>query len=118
MFQAKLGRYSSMASKDDGSRGTGRLNRRNVLLGTASLAAFPLLGGIAWAQDKIDMRINWWGSDDRHQKTLKLIKLFEQKNPGIKMTPEYGGLIGYQDKLSTEFAGGHAPDVMQLADGP
>ena len=107
-----------MASKDDGIMGMGRLNRRNVLLGTVALAASPLLGGIARAQDKIDMRINWWGSDARHQKTLKLIKLFEQKNPGIKMTPEYGGLIGYQDKLSTEFAGGHAPDVMQLDDGP
>ena len=65
---------------------------------------------------KISMRVSWWGSDDRHQRTLKMLKLFEARHPGLSMTAEYGGLIGYQDKLSTEFAGGNAPDVMQIAD--
>ncbi len=62
------------------------------------------------------MLVAWWGSDDRHQKTLKLLKLFESKHPGLKMDAQYGGLIGYQDKISTQFAGGSAPDIMQISD--
>lgn len=62
------------------------------------------------------MRISWWGSEDRHQRTLKVIKLWESRNPGITLKPEYGGFLGYQDKLSTQFAGHNAPDIMQIAD--
>src|SRR5258708_6641556 len=80
-----------------------RPSRGGVSRGAAALAASPLFAGIGRAAGT-DMRIAWWGSDDRHQKTLKVLKLFEQQNPGVTMTPEYGGLIGYQDKLSTEFA--------------
>lgn len=92
--------------------------RRGVLLGAASLLAGTTLPfQQTRAQDaKVTMRIAWWGSDDRHQRTLKMIKLWESRNPGGKMTAEYGGLIGYQDKRSTEFAGGNAPDVLQIAD--
>ena len=95
-----------------------RASRRAVLRGAASaLVGAGLLPGAAGAQDtKVTMRISWWGSDDRHQRTLKLIKLWESREPGATMTPQYGGLIGYQDKLSTEFAGRNAPDVMQIAD--
>jgi len=88
------------------------IDRRTIMLAAASLLATR-----ARAQEKkIDMRISWWGSDDRHQKTLKLIKLWESRNPGATMAAQYGGLIGYQDKLSTEFAGHNAPDIMQIAD--
>lgn len=89
-----------------------RAGRRAILFGGAAMLAAP-----ARAQDaKVNMRISWWGSDDRHQRTLKMIKLWESRNPGATMAAQYGGLIGYQDKLSTEFAGRNAPDVMQIAD--
>jgi multiple sugar transport system substrate-binding protein len=94
----------------------GRPNRRSVLLGAAVLAAGAALPAAVRAQSTATLRLSWWGSNDRHQKTLKLIKLFEQKHPGVTITPEYGGFVGYQDKLSTEFAGGNAPDVMQVAE--
>ncbi len=89
--------------------------RRAVLLGGAALAA----GATSDARAQTPagkMRISWWGSDDRHQRTLKIIKLWEARNPGMTLTPEYGGFLGYQDKLSTEFAGRNAPDIMQIAD--
>ncbi|SHG01575.1 multiple sugar transport system substrate-binding protein [Kaistia soli DSM 19436] len=94
----------------------GRLTRRTILVGAGALAASPLLSGVSFAQDATTMRLSWWGSDDRHKKTLALIQLFQSKHPGLSVTPEYGGFVGYQDKLSTEFAGGNAPDVMQVAD--
>jgi multiple sugar transport system substrate-binding protein len=92
-------------------------SRRDVLRGAAALGATAVMTRGLRAQDvKATMRLAWWGSDDRHQRTLKLIKLFESRHPGLVMTGEYGGLIGYQDKLSTEFAGRSAPDIMQISD--
>ncbi len=94
----------------------GTLSRRTVLMGATALVGLPLLSSLAHGQDQVDMRIAWWGSDDRHQKTLKMIDLFEAEHPGLTMESQYGGLIGYGDKMSTEFAGGNAPDVMQIAE--
>ncbi len=94
----------------------GQPSRRSVLLGAGALLSGTALVGHAKAQEPAKMRISWWGSDDRHQKTLKLIKLWESRNPGVTMSAQYGGLIGYQDKLSTEFAGRNAPDIMQISD--
>jgi multiple sugar transport system substrate-binding protein len=64
--------------------------------------------------ETIELRMTWWGSDARHEKTLKVIELFEQKNPGIKITPEYSGFDGYFDKLNTQIAAGNAPDLIQM----
>lgn len=109
---------TNLDTKDPAIGGSGgRLNRRAVLLGATALASAPLWAGMVRAQEQIDMRIAWWGSDDRHQKTLEIIKLFETQHPGLTMEAQYGGFVGYQDKLSTEFAGGNAPDVIQLPDG-
>lgn len=60
------------------------------------------------------LRIVWWGGDQRHQKTLDVIKLFEAANPDIKIFPEYSGMDGYFDKLNVQLAGGTAPDVIQF----
>lgn len=62
----------------------------------------------------VELRMSWWGSDERHEKTLKAIELFEQKNPGIKITGEYSGFDGYMDKLNTQIAAGNAPDLVQM----
>ncbi len=102
----------------DHSDGAVRTRRRDLLLGATSLLGGTALfaGGVRAEDAKIKMRIGWWGSDDRHQRTLKLIKLWESRKPGAVMTAEYGGLIGYSDKISTEFAGRNAPDVLQISD--
>lgn len=64
---------------------------------------------------KVELRVLWWGSQDRHDLTMKAIKLFEDKNPTIKVTPEYSGFDGYWDKLSVQVGGGSAPDVIQMS---
>jgi multiple sugar transport system substrate-binding protein len=65
--------------------------------------------------EKVELRMLWWGSQDRHDLTMKAIKLFEDKNPNIKVTPEYSGFDGYWDKLSVQVGGGSAPDVIQMS---
>ncbi|MBS4178241.1 ABC transporter substrate-binding protein [Lederbergia citrea] len=63
---------------------------------------------------KINLRIAWWGSQDRHDKTQAAIKLFEEKNPDIKVTAEFTGWDGYWEKLATAAAGKNLPDVIQM----
>lgn len=64
--------------------------------------------------EKVDLRMAWWGSDERHEKTQKAIELFESRNPGVTITPEYSGFDGYMDKLNTQIAAGNAPDLIQM----
>ncbi len=64
-------------------------------------------------QANIELRMAWWGGQDRHDRTLKVIELYEKKHPNVKITAEYSGVDGYFDKLSTQFAAGNAPDIIQ-----
>ncbi|MFB9274359.1 ABC transporter substrate-binding protein [Cohnella cellulosilytica] len=65
-------------------------------------------------QQNVELRMAWWGSQERHDKTLAAIELFEEKYPNIKITAEYSGLDGYFDKLNTQIAAGNAPDLIQM----
>jgi len=60
----------------------------------------------------VEIRFAWWGSDDRHKTTQQIIDLFEEKNPGITVVPDYTDWDGYWDKLATATAGGDTPDVI------
>lgn len=64
--------------------------------------------------EKVELRIMWWGSDTRHEATLKVIELFEKKYPHITFSEEYLGSDGYWDKLNILVAGGNTPDILQL----
>ncbi len=63
--------------------------------------------------ENVELRIAWWGSQVRHDQTIKVIELFEQKYPNIKVTYEYATFSDYWPKMTTEAAGGNLPDVMQ-----
>lgn len=63
--------------------------------------------------EQIELRMAWWGGQERHDRTLKVIELYEKENPHIKIIPEYSGFDGYFDKLTTQFAAGNAPDIIQ-----
>ncbi|WP_338541860.1 ABC transporter substrate-binding protein [Paenibacillus tundrae] len=65
------------------------------------------------SSETVELRFAWWGSEDRHTATLEAIKIFEEKNPGIKILPEYSGYDGYESKLQAQVAGNSAPDLFQ-----
>jgi len=65
------------------------------------------------AQDQIELRMTWWGSQGRHDQTIKVIELFQAKNPNIKIVYEFSGWRDYFTKLTTQAAGGNLPDIMQ-----
>ncbi|MEC9489331.1 MAG: extracellular solute-binding protein, partial [Halanaerobiales bacterium] len=64
------------------------------------------------AQEKT-LRVSWWGSQTRHDQTLKIIEMFEEEYPNINIEPEYTGWSGYWDKLFAQAAGDNLPDVLQ-----
>jgi len=66
----------------------------------------------AAAQDDVtELRISWWGSETRHEATLKAIELYEELNPDIDLIPEYSGFEGYRNKLMSQVTAGNAPDI-------
>lgn len=82
-----------------------------------------LVGPTIWAsgsqeqattEKPVALRFSWWGGDARHNATLQVIELYEQRNPNVKIEAEYGGWDGYYQKLVTQLAGGTAADIMQI----
>ncbi|NKE58076.1 carbohydrate ABC transporter substrate-binding protein [Lentzea sp. PSKA42] len=61
-----------------------------------------------------EIRFIWWGNDDRAKVTNEAVKLFESRNPDIKVSTSFQNFQNYFEKLSTEIAGGNAPDVIQM----
>lgn len=78
-----------------------------------ALMCFSLASSVTLAQEKISLRVAWWGSQDRHNRTLKVIEMFEKKYPNIKIYPEYTAWNDYWTKLNTQAAGKNLPDVVQ-----
>jgi len=56
----------------------------------------------------------WWGGDDRQQRTLDAIALFEEQNPHIRVNPLPVSFAGYYEQLAIEFVAGTGPDVFQI----
>ncbi|WP_059102606.1 ABC transporter substrate-binding protein [Shouchella shacheensis] len=61
-----------------------------------------------------ELRVAWWGGQERHDRTLEAIDLFEEKNPDIAVTSEFTGWDGYWERMSTQAAGQNLPDVIQM----
>ncbi|SDO03740.1 ABC-type glycerol-3-phosphate transport system, substrate-binding protein [Paenibacillus sp. yr247] len=62
----------------------------------------------------IKLRIMWWGSQARHDATLKALNAYTQKHPNITFEPEFSGIDGYADKLATQASAKNAPDIIQM----
>jgi multiple sugar transport system substrate-binding protein len=88
-----------------------------VLSLSMTVGAFGLFGGNdedkKEEDDKVTLRFAWWGSQDRHEKTLKVIEMFEEEHPNIEIQPEYTGWSGYWDKMNAQAAGDNLPDIIQ-----
>ena len=93
-------------------------NRRNFLKGGAALGAFAATTGLSLRAARAEeaMRLFWFGSPARAERTLAVVALFEAANPGVKILGEVGG-NDYWSKLTTMLAGGNAPDIFQLEPG-
>ncbi|MCM3790881.1 extracellular solute-binding protein [Domibacillus indicus] len=63
---------------------------------------------------KVSLRVVWWGSQERHDATMKVLDLYTEKNPNVTFETEFSGWDGYWDKLATQSAAQNAPDLVQM----
>ena len=61
------------------------------------------------------LRIAWSGSQDRTDRTLKAIDRFKAKYPNVTVEYESTTSTNFWDKLTTQVAGGNAPDIIQMS---
>ena len=92
-----------------------RVSRRSVIGAGFGGAAFGVLGGLpAWAQSDVRLRMFWWGSKERADRTDKVNKLYQQGNAGLTITGKSLGWTDYWPRLATQTAGRNAADVLQM----
>lgn len=94
------------------------MNKATIFAGVTALVFLTGCGtkdnSTASQPKEVKLRVSWWGGNERHDQTLKAIKLFEEKNPHIKISSEYGGWQGWAEKFMIQMGGGTAPDLMQV----
>lgn len=66
------------------------------------------------AGEKITISMTWWGDTKRNEVYNRVIDAFEAENPNIKVERPYQTWANYFDILSTQMAGGNAPDVIGM----
>ncbi|MFX3633574.1 MAG: ABC transporter substrate-binding protein [Candidatus Pristimantibacillus sp.] len=65
-------------------------------------------------EEQVELRVMWWGDQQRADLTDKVLKLFHEKYPNIKVSGEFAPASGYFDKLNTQLASGTAADIFFL----
>jgi multiple sugar transport system substrate-binding protein len=65
--------------------------------------------------EPVELRMGWWGNDDRAARTLAVIELFEAAYPDITIIGEPNGGAGdHFQILDTQLAANNAPDIIQF----
>jgi multiple sugar transport system substrate-binding protein len=64
--------------------------------------------------NKVTLRVAWWGGQPRHDSTIKVIEMYEKKNPNVKIVAEYANWDDYWKKLAPMAATSQLPDVIQM----
>ncbi len=67
----------------------------------------------ALAGDTITLRVVWWGSQTRHERTQAAIDLYMQRNPNVKIEPQFMSWDGYWEMMAAQIAGNNLADVFQ-----
>ena len=96
-------------------------NRRDFLklsggavAGATALSAHRASPRSVRAQDTVELRMTWWGAEARAEMMNRLLDLFEERNPNIRIEREYTDFEPYWERLSTQVAGGNTPDLMHF----
>jgi len=90
---------------------------RRTLLAAGLATGLPLAWRAASAQAQAtELRLMWWGSQDRAKRTLAVADLFAKAYPGLTAVGEAIG-ADYFPKLTTMLVGRNLPDVFQLEPG-
>lgn len=64
--------------------------------------------------EKVTLRVAWWGSQSRHEYTSKVIQMYENENPNVKIVAENANWDDYWKRLAPMAAASQLPDVIQM----
>ena len=68
----------------------------------------------AESEEPITLRMAWWGSQTRHDRTVEVIEMYEAANPNVNIEYEFYSFDDYFTKLKTLVASDQVWDVFQL----
>lgn len=88
----------------------------SIMCGVIFLSAAPVFSGgqgEGSAEGPANLRVMWWGSQQRHDVTIGAIEYFEEQNENIEIEYEFAGWEDYWTRLNTMAAGRDLPDIMQ-----
>ena len=86
-------------------------NAGSTATSTAASSAASVAG---LSSDPVTLTMSWWGGESRHNAYQEAIKAFMAKNSTITINPTFAAWSGWEDTMSTKFAGGVAEDVCQI----
>lgn len=65
------------------------------------------------SEEKVVLRVAWWGKQNRHDLTNNAIALFKKKHPNIEIQVDYCSWEGYYNKILLKSASDSLPDLFQ-----
>jgi multiple sugar transport system substrate-binding protein len=105
-------------------RSPGRSRKTALALGAVVTASALLLAACGGGSDsgasadgKVTLNFAWWGDATRAKVTQAAVDLFQQQHTNITVKTTYTPFGSYEAKISTQVAGGNAPDLFQVDRG-
>jgi multiple sugar transport system substrate-binding protein len=77
------------------------------------MALLLTVSSVALAQDAQQMRLVWWGSQNRHDRTIAVVEMYEAAHPEVDIVYEFANFNDYWTLMNTQAAGGELACVMQ-----
>ena len=87
-------------------------NAGSTATSTAASSAAASVAGLS--SDPVTLTMSWWGGESRHNAYQEALKAFSAEHTTITVNPTFAAWSGWEDTMSTKFAGGVAEDVCQI----
>ena len=79
---------------------------------SSAAASVEAVGGLS--SDPVTLTMSWWGGESRRNAYQEALKAFSAEHSNITVNPTFAAWSGWEDTMSTKFAGGVAEDVCQI----
>ena len=87
-------------------------NAGSTATSTAASSAAASVAGLS--SDPVTLTMSWWGGESRHNAYQEALKAFSAEHSNVTVNPTFAAWSGWEDTMSTKFAGGVAEDVCQI----
>ncbi len=115
LFLAIVTMFAVAACKKDGAEKTdGKNDAKPTTEATKSPGEDAGAEPTEEAKEPVTLRMAWWGSQTRHDRTIEVINMYMDQNPHVTIEYEFYDFDGYFTKLNTLVASNEVWDCFQL----